>query len=271
MRTSRIIYATTESPQKAREKAPFFIFYFLKPQTAHSGRRNFMQNNKRYITRLLKGMLASLPMIFWVLLIFSFDAPYIAILTFSAAAIHELGHILATLILLGKFELKASLTGFGLRTGTLSYRAEFLIALSGPLMNVIAFAACALLSRKMGEYVSVFGIINLFTAISNLLPIESYDGYRILSSLLSRFFSPEKIYTALSTVSLIINSLLIFLVLYLMVKLNSGYFIFFVLVFLLIKTFKKATNSPFRRKQEKKRVSERFRELFTRRLRENRK
>ena len=39
-----------------------------------------------------------LPMLFWILMTFGFDKPYIAVLTFCAAMLHELGHILASVL-----------------------------------------------------------------------------------------------------------------------------------------------------------------------------
>ena len=78
-----------------------------------------------------------LPALFWMLVIFGFDAPSVGIITLIAAALHELGHITA-IVLLGKRARAPSgrLNGLKIRVGSCGYKELFLILFAGPLANL---------------------------------------------------------------------------------------------------------------------------------------
>ena len=102
-----------------------------------------------------------------------------------AAAVHECGHILAARILgirLRILELDVAGARLYPALPLPSYRAEALLAAAGP-------AASLLLGVILLPYDAPFASILLFTTLSlalfNLLPIDGFDGGRILSSLLS--------------------------------------------------------------------------------------
>lgn len=131
-----------------------------------------------FIIRVLSGF-------FWILLLFGFDEGGSGILTVCAAIIHEAGHCAAHFLVgAGTALPHASLVGFGLMPRRiLSYKEEILVAAAGPLANLIT--AAILLPYRSSESADVFFLVNLLCAVSNLLPVKSYDGYRILSSALS--------------------------------------------------------------------------------------
>lgn len=226
-----------------------------------------MQNNKSVFRKTLNILTRILPSLFWLLLIFGFDAPYIANLTVISALIHEGGHILAASTLCTDHTVRASFIGFGLLPkGTLSYKNEFLIILAGPLANIMIFTICLLFSDYCGGYIEAFGIINLLTAISNLLPIQGYDGYRLAECTVSRLGNHPTASRALSVLSFALMTLLCFISLYLMSKLNAGYWIYFMFLFLLLKNMAKDQKCFFTRKQEKKRVFKSYREVSAKNL-----
>lgn len=216
-----------------------------------------MQNNE-FIFRLLNISLKLLPAFFWLLLIFAFDLPHIAIITLISVIIHECGHIFALCVLTDNFVLKTETVGFRIKPKKrLSYMEETIIAAAGPLSNIAIFI---LLIPFYGssEYIFTFGLLNLFTSISNLLPIESYDGYRILEcSLLLLGFGNRGI-RFLKIISFILLSLFSLVGLYFIKKLDTGYWIFFIFVLILIKTVKKDKTVFSQRKREKKRAFKRF-------------
>ncbi len=168
-----------------------------------------------------------LPVIFWVLLIFGFDAPYFAVLTLLSALIHELGHILSILAFGGIMQMpRGHISGFRIKRHTaLTYRREIFILLSGPMANIAASCIGLLFIGNLGEYAVAFVIINTATAISNLLPIEGYDGYGIMFQI----FSSRNMSLAIRMLersSFVIMVVLTFLSLYLIEKFGSGYWIF---------------------------------------------
>ena len=153
-----------------------------------------------------------------------------------AVVAHELGHIVAFLHLSRKYILFGAGSGLRLKAkGELSYTEELLIALSGPLANIFLFFLASPFMLVGGNYAKAFGLINLFTAISNLMPLEGYDGYRMLDCLINRHFSSELPYRALRTLSFSLSIVLAVFALYLIRSFDGGYWIFFIFLFSLLR------------------------------------
>ena len=196
--------------------------------------------NKRRLILTLKRVLAILPAFFWLILIFGFDDVGIALITLLSALLHEVGHI-GFLVMKKKVTptLRGALSGFRIKTSAvLSYDEERAFYFSGPLVNLVLFVFSSILSLWLGDLLSVFAIINLVSALSNLLPIEGYDGYGIIRVTLEKSDSGQ---TGLKILSLVSISLIFFLCiisLYLINRLNGGYWIFFIFFFAMLKRFR---------------------------------
>lgn len=172
-----------------------------------------------------------LPLVFCALLIFGFDEQYLASLTIISAVIHEGGHII-----LGRqrgFERlfpMPSASGFRIRPKkTLSYKDELILHLGGPLANFIAAFASFLLSFVFpaGDYLLIFSAVNLMTAFSNLLPIKEHDGYKIIECIFLIFSkSTRNAERILSCLSFCLSTLLLFLSMFLILKIGEGWWIF---------------------------------------------
>ena len=180
--------------------------------------------------KLLKMLEKILPLLFWSLLIFAFDTPNFACLTIIAALIHELGHMIfgATR---GVIRLLPSphATGFRITPGkTVSYKDEIILLLGGPVLNFLFFfLAIFILKFTKNSYFFDFAFFNLITALSNLLPIKGYDGYRIIENLiLLRTLDSSSALSLLSHFSFLFTASLMFISLYLLLKLGEGYWIF---------------------------------------------
>ena len=168
-----------------------------------------------------------LPIIFWISLIFGFDTPYIAILTIISAVIHELGHCAAIYCISGKgAKVRGHASGFRIRrTEARSYVDEITVLLSGPFANI---AVCLLLFpfRSVDEgYIRTFMLVNLATGLSNLMPLEGYDGYGALAELLRAFGKPGLIHH-IEAFSFILSTCVTFIALYLIERFGEGYWIF---------------------------------------------
>lgn len=200
-----------------------------------------MQNSKRaYRIKIFKTLTRVLPSLFWVVLIFGFDSPSVAFLTVCCAGIHECGHVLLSRAVSRNFSLRALAFGFGLKPhGNLPYTHELLIASGGPLINLALFALTVPFRNSLGGYVFLFGMINLLTALSNLMPLRGYDGYRIAECIISKYGRAELAASVLPKISFATLSLSVLFSLYLMEKLNTGYWIFFILIFSLIRDIKR--------------------------------
>jgi Zn-dependent protease len=174
--------------------------------------------------KFLKLISSILPPLFWGLIIFGFEEPYLAVTSLICAMIHELGHLLLTPC---EVKMRGVVSGFRIAPrGILSYRERLLSYLGGPMANII-FALLCLFPTSLGKgYLQVFAVLNLATAVSNLLPIEGYDGYGIILTVLEAKEANSRSYAILSWVSRAIIMTTCIFSLCLIDRVNGGYWIF---------------------------------------------
>ncbi|HBJ18246.1 MAG TPA: hypothetical protein DDY70_00650 [Clostridiales bacterium] len=211
-----------------------------------------MNNHKRSgRIRALSFLERLLTLLFFLLLLFSFDAPALAVMTLLSALMHEGGHLLALYALGirgGRFS--PHLNGMVCTPRRpLSYREEIIVAAAGPLTNLI-FALLFLFLLPLGRsFFAAFIFCELLTALSNLLPVHGYDGERILTAVLA-----SRGYTGsfAERLSLVLTVVLVFLSLFLIGGLGEGYWIFGVFFVSLLLRLKEGQNENFRRFREEK-------------------
>lgn len=180
----------------------------------------------------------ALPMLFWILIMLAFDSPLVTVSTLLAALIHECGHVAVSgIIQKGRFSLPhAVLTGLRLSpTRLLSYREELLLALGGPLINILVFILLLPSFRYGSDYLSLFALLNLLTALTNLIPISGYDGYRIIRSAVCPRLGDEKCEKIMSILSILFSEAAVFFSLFIIMKIGEGYWIFTVFFAVLLK------------------------------------
>ena len=120
---------------------------------------------------------------FWAVLLFALDRPYLAVMTLLALLWHEGFHILAFLRENAAARMSPRLGGLRLcPQKALSYESERRIAAAGPIGGFIGAGLCLLFSPLARSYFFEFALCHLLTSLTNLLPIEGYDGYRILKT-----------------------------------------------------------------------------------------
>ncbi len=134
--------------------------------------------------------------IIWLSVLIISKTPYLAPMAL-AVLIHEAGHLIFARIL--KIEISSltlSLLGARIKAeGHMSYSDEFLLALGGPLMGFIGYLVTVGISLKFAdapvveEFIAPFCAISLCLTLFNLLPLDTLDGGRMLSSLLCHIFS----------------------------------------------------------------------------------
>lgn len=184
----------------------------------------------------------ALSLLFLLLISFGFDLPYLAVLTLISAFIHEMGHLIMIRLIRGEMPSapNAMLSGFRIEVKRhLSYKSELLVCLAGPFVNVTVFFVT--LPFYFSEYIFVFGIINLMSALTNLLPIEGYDGYKILSSILYNSPLEKHACSILFFLSIFFSAGLTFLSLYFLTKIGEGYWMFAIFFTSLLATLRKTT------------------------------
>ncbi len=166
------------------------------------------------------------PLLFWVLIIFGFDKVDVAVLTILSALIHEIGHITAILVIKRDTgRLLTHISGFRIQNDARSYKEELFVLISGPFVNILLFIISSFSHNALNGYITLFGYINLVTAISNLLPVEGYDGYGILTRLVLLFGWLDGV-RVLEYISFSVTVIITFFSLYLLFYYGEGYWVF---------------------------------------------
>ena len=116
------------------------------------------------------------------------DQSGLSLFCFSAAIIHESGHLMAAYILSAKpKELTVSCFGMRLRVSdSLQHPSqEVLIALAGPLMNLMHSVLLYVLPVN-----TIYAKLHIVMVVFNLLPVLPLDGGRILHAVIFDLFQP---------------------------------------------------------------------------------
>ena len=205
-----------------------------------------MHNNEilNLFRRIFSALLGFLPLIFWILLIFSLESASVAVLTLACALIHETGHEIFILMKTGQINIPSGrVNGFVIRERSarmMSYGDEAMLYLSGPLANIAAAVASLLLRALIGDYAELIVAMNIATALSSLIPVEGYDGYGALKCIMHEHLSDNTATRALSIISFTLTAALSTVALYIMDRLGEGYWIFAIFTASLIGAISKA-------------------------------
>lgn len=120
--------------------------------------------------------------------------------------LHEAGHLFSVFLCSSNaYEVSFGALGMTITKGSEkpgSYTRDFIIAFSGPLVNIffcILFSVMYYFNRN--ESLLLCTGINLFIALFNLLPVFSLDGGRMLEAVLYKKFSLKKAEAILKAVS----------------------------------------------------------------------
>lgn len=165
-----------------------------------------------------------------LVLIFGDNSKY-AIIALSAAIIHEIGHIAASLLLkikLDSFSLKLFKANIGVTLPLYSYKHELLLSLAGPIFNIISGIIAMYIYHRFysNEYILFSIVASFFLAILNLLPIKGFDGGRIFICALAPHFNIYIAEYILEILSFSFILLLWIVSIYLMLKIGSSLTLF---------------------------------------------
>lgn len=160
-------------------------------------------------------------LILWMLLT---DRGGIALMTLAAAILHECGHILAArLMRIPLKDLRLDILGARLEVcgRMLSYSEEWILCAAGPLVSLLC-AALAFPLWHLGSYPMTFSCASLILGLLNLLPIRTFDGGRMLESILSAVFSPRLSQRIMHVATFLFLFLLWAIAVYFLLRANDG-------------------------------------------------
>ena len=123
-----------------------------------------------------------------LLLVMAFSDLTMLFATLFCVLVHECGHLLAARLLRVRFRLlELDVAGARLVTAGLipSYRTEWLVAAAGPLCSLLLVLV---LLPHSGRFAALALTTTLSLALFNLLPIEGFDGGRMLAAPLAHLW-----------------------------------------------------------------------------------
>lgn len=154
------------------------------------------------LERTFNGITFRLSLLFpaAVIVLMSLDNGNFTLLCLLASVLHEVGHILAMLIV-HDHPRRVTMGIFGIcverdQECYLSYRATAVVSLAGPLVNVFCFTVFWCLGQPIAA------VIHAGLALFNLLPITSLDGGEALYALLCLRMAEHRASRILHVVSL---------------------------------------------------------------------
>lgn len=182
--------------------------------------------------------------VIWISALIALRVPHLPSMAL-AVLLHELGHLLfAKLLKIKISSLTLSLLGARIKTEkNMSYSDEFLLALGGPLAGFLGSAVAFFISLKhrgntvVEHFILPFCVISICLALFNLLPLDTLDGGRMLSSLLLSILSIRKAELVLSVIGFLCIFSLWLLSVYMILKSSGGTPMLLFCVFFFVKQF----------------------------------
>ena len=161
--------------------------------------------------------------VFWLWMLLS-ERCEIGIATVLAAFLHECGHLLAAKLLkIPLRELKIDLLGARLEVSDkmISYSDEWLLSAAGPLSSFL----CAILAFPLWKVLpssAFFSAVSFLLGILNLLPIQTFDGGRMLECLFMPLFGEKRTTRLMGASSFLLLFLLWAVAVYCLLLANDG-------------------------------------------------
>lgn len=150
---------------------------------------------------------------------------------FMAVFTHELGHLAVAFICGAKIK-SMTFDVFGARIALsgelLSYNKEIAIAAAGPGVNFI-------LGGILFEVFPNFSQFSFLLGFLNLMPIITFDGYRILYSFASLHISPERIDRCMRFISVCAVITIWFFSVYMLLRYKASFSLFLLSFAMLVR------------------------------------
>lgn len=192
-------------------------------------------------------LIQPLALIYLLFMLFC-DKSGLAAMSLLAAALHEIGHLVAARVMhipIGAMRFDLLGARIDVKGRILSYGEEWLLCMSGPLSSLV-FSLIGSFFWSHTKLAIAFSCASLLLGLLNLLPIQTFDGGRMLECALLSFTTPQKTGSILRGCTFLFLWLLWAFSAYLMIKIADGTSLFFFTLTLLARFFEGRT-----RKKEK--------------------
>lgn len=192
---------------------------------------NYRMKRKRFLIQPLA--------IVYLLFMLFCDKSGLAAMSLLAAGLHEIGHLIAARAMkipIGAMRFDLLGARIDVKGRMLSYGEEWLLCASGPLSSLVFSLIGAFFWTHSGLAIA-FSCASLLLGLLNLLPIQTFDGGRMLECALLSFTTPQKTGSVLRGCTFFFLWLLWAFSAYLMIKIADGISLFFFTLTLLARFF----------------------------------
>ena len=165
---------------------------------------------------------------------------YLSLVALLAALLHEIGHLcVARACNVPIKELRFDIFGASItpKESFSSYKKEIAVALGGPLVNIVCFVILLPFLKAQSEILNLFLATSAFLGLLNLLPIEGFDGGRVIYCTVALVSTAESADKAISFLSVLCLFSLWMLSVYLMIRTGGSISMFVFSFALLCKIF----------------------------------
>ena len=183
-------------------------------------------------------LIQPLALIYLLFMLFC-DKSGMALISLLAAALHEVGHLVAARFLkipIGCMRFDLLGARIDIKGRILSYGEEWLLCVAGPLSSLI-FSIIGAFFWSQTQLAVTFSCASVLLGLLNLLPIQTFDGGRMLECALLSFASPKRTSDILRGCTFLFLWLLWAFSAYLMIKIADGISLFFFTITLLARFF----------------------------------
>ena len=181
--------------------------------------------------------------IIYLLFMLICDKSGLAAMSLLAAALHEVGHLVAARAMhipIGAMRFDMLGARIDVKGRILSYGEEWLLCVAGPLSSLV-FSLIGSFFWSHTRLAIAFSCASLLLGTLNLLPIQTFDGGRMLECALLSFTTPKKTGAILRGCTFLFLWLLWAFSAYLMIKIADGISLFFFTLTLLARFFEGKT------------------------------
>ena len=175
--------------------------------------------------------------IIYLLFMLFCDKSGLAAMSLLAAALHELGHLAAARAMhipIGAMRFDLLGARIDVKGRILSYEEEWLLCVAGPLSSLV-FSLIGAFFWSHTRLAISFSCASLLLGLLNLMPIQTFDGGRMLECALLSFTTPQKTGSVLRGCTFLFLWLLWAFSAYLMIKIADGISLFFFTLSLLAR------------------------------------
>lgn len=119
----------------------------------------------------------------------------------------------------------------------MSIKQELLVLFSGSFVNLLLFAIISLINTD-NFLITVFANCNLVLGVMNLLPLNAFDGGKIINLIIANYTNINYSYKLINIIQIIILSFFFMLYLYFAINYSLNFSLSIIIIYAIYTIFK---------------------------------